>query len=158
LDGCASTLEVLRRHLEETHTAILDGLTVMQICTRATPIGAGTLPEPVGAGDAPNSELVLMRQDNPLDEPGYEVARGDEWLCWSQLELAEGHCDQQIDVDEETGAWKIGKAWYVWEVSILRPNDYVPGLIVSNLRVQESRTLLRRYRLAKRLLAGRISH
>jgi hypothetical protein len=158
LEGSAGALEVLRRHLEERHAAIMDGMAVLQVCTREMPIGLATHPEPVCAKDAPNAELVLMRQDNPLDEAGNEVARGDELLCWSQLELAEEQRHLQITIDEETGGWRIGKRCYVWEISILRPNEYVPGLIVANLTVAESRALLRRYRIAKRLLSHQISH
>jgi hypothetical protein len=157
LEGAASTFENLRRHLEESQRAILDGITVMQLCSRPLPAGSW-LPNPVRASDTCNAELVLLREDNDLD-PGsrYEIARGDELLCWGQLEMAQENRLQQIRVDEETGAWHIDSARYVWEFATLRPREYVPGLIVSNLTVQESKKLLHRYRLAKRIDANRLA-
>lgn len=158
LEGAATALESVRRHLEESGTAILDGITVIQLCSRRLPAGNVLMPDPVHPTDAGNAELILLREDNELD-PGsrYEIARGDELLCWSQLEMAEEKRELQVRIDDETGAWHIGRARYVWEFATLRPKEYVPGLIVSNLTVQESRKLLHRYRLAKRIDANRLT-
>ena len=48
--------------------------------------------------DIPYSELVLLRQDSELDA-GYEIVRGDEAACWTQLLTAvESHPLQDIAV------------------------------------------------------------
>jgi hypothetical protein len=159
LDGSATCLEKLRRYLEESHRAILDGVAVIELCTQHKSVGLGLLPEPLRASDAANTELVLLREDDQQD-PGsrFEIARGDEMICWSQLEMAEDHHEQEIRIDEETGAWHVGRARYVWEFSTLRPMDYIPGLLTSNLSVRQSHKLLRRYKRAKQMLSGHVTY
>jgi len=158
LDGSASALEHLRRYLEESKRAILDGVAVLQLCRGSMAPWQAPWPQPVRPADACNSELVLLREDNELDPgSGFEIARGDELICWSQLELAaEDHRNQEITIDG--GAWRISDARYVWQLSTLHPKDYVPGLVISALGVRESRKLLRRYRFAKRIFPGRLAN
>src|SRR5581483_2803948 len=124
LDDAPAALETLRRHLEETGKAIVDGVAVLHLCGTATDLLGGLLPQPVRARDVCNSELVLVRADDELD-PGYEIARGDEMTCWSQFELAiDDHKTREVILDG--GAWRVGAGRYVWQLSTLYPNDVVP--------------------------------
>lgn len=150
LEGAASALESLRRRIEESRRATLDGLALVRYCSTRD---KGALPYcPWGltqAADAPYSELVLMRENHDL-APGYEIARGDEVACWQQLlQALEGHSPSDIRVDE-VGAWLCGRARYAWEVVTLRPHEVVPGLTKSNLPMDESCHLLRRFQAAVR--------
>lgn len=150
LEGAASALESLRRRIEESRRATLDGLALVRYCSTRD---KGALPYcPWGvtqAADAPYSELVLMREDHDL-APGYEIVRGDEVACWQQLlQALEGYSPSDIRVDE-VGAWLCGRARYAWEVVTLRPHEVVPGLAHSNLPMDESRHLLRRFQGAVR--------
>lgn len=150
LDGSVSAFERVRRSLEETDKGILDGIAVLKACANTRP--APYLLQQVRIGDAPNSELVLSRDDFSDPYSSNEIARGDEMVCWWQLELAEK--DREISVSEEDGAWHIGDARYMWYVVSLHPNEYVPGLKTRNLGVDESKTMLRRYLGARRILGG----
>jgi hypothetical protein len=125
LEGAASALESLRRRIEESRRATLDGLALVRYCSTRD---KGALPYcPWGvtqAADAPYSELVLMREDHDL-APGYEIVRGDEVACWQQLlQALEGYSPSDIRVDE-VGAWLCGRARYAWEVVTLRPHEVV---------------------------------
>ena len=151
LDDSPATLERLRRVLEESGLAVLDGVAVLQLCDRRV---AGPGPQAVRPSDAGNSELILLREDNGVDS--YEIARGDELICWSQIELAEKY--RAIEIELEEGAWLVGGGRYVWHVATLHPKDYVPGLVTYGLSVRESESLLRRYRMAKRVLSGPLKH
>lgn len=152
LDGFPAILERLRRFLEECGRAILDGVAVLQLCDR--PVPQVPSPQPVRLTDAGNSELVLLREDNGIDS--YEIARGDELTCWSQLELAEDYRDFEVVFNE--GAWLVSGGRYVWQLVTLHPNDHVPGLVTSTLSTRESEVLLRRYKMAKQLLSGPLQH
>ena len=83
---------MVRRRLEETEKAILDGMATLQICGRYGPevlVKLPAVPQPVTPDDTCNSELVFLREDNELmPGDGFEIARGDEMTCWAQLELA----------------------------------------------------------------------
>lgn len=157
LEGAPAALEKLRRHLEETGRAVLDGFAVMQLCANSKdPMGS------VGAvslADVANSELVLVREDDE-DDPraGYEIARGDEVTCWHQLELSlrndtTGEMPEvQISIpDEGAGAWFVNGIRCVWVLETLKPKEYVPGRIEGFLGIPECGRLLRRYKLAKRI-------
>jgi len=150
LDSSVSAFERVRRSLEETDKGILDGIAVLKACTATRP--APYLLQQVCARDAPNSELVLSRDDYSDPYSSNEIARGDEMVCWWQLELAEK--GREISVSEEDGAWHIGDGRYMWHLVTLHPKDYVPGLITRNLGVDESKTMLRRYLGARRILGG----
>ncbi|ODS71943.1 MAG: hypothetical protein ABS43_19395 [Bordetella sp. SCN 67-23] len=164
LTEAPAAFEMVRRRLEETEKAILDGVATLQICGRYGPEVLAKLPavpQPVTPDDTCNSELVLLREDNKL-MPGdrFEIARGDEMTCWAQLELAvkEEAKGQALEVSLEEGAWHMGKGRYVWQMTTLHPEDYVPGQAHSMLTEAESQKLLRRYRLAKRILGGKVKH
>jgi hypothetical protein len=150
LDGSARAFERVRRSLEETDKGILDGITVLKACTDTWP--SPSLHQQVKTSDAPNSELVLSRDDYRDPYSSNEIARGDEMVCWWQLELAEK--GREIRVSEEDGAWHIVDARYMWHLVTLHPQDYVPGLVIRNLGVDESKTMLRRYLAARRILGG----
>lgn len=150
LEGAASALETLRRFVEESQRATLDGLALMRYCSTRD---KAALPYSLWGGsqvaDVPYSELVLMRKDHEFDA-GYEIVRGDEVACWQQLLIAlEGYEPTDIAVDE-VGAWDCGGARFEWEVATLRPHDVVPGLAVANLPTDESSHLLRRFQAAVR--------
>jgi hypothetical protein len=150
LEGAASALETLRRHVEESRRATLDGLALARFCSSRDRDALPYCPWPVTqASDAPYSELVLMHQDHELDA-GYEIVRGDEVACW--LQLLEALAAQQpsaIRLDDD-GAWLSGNERYLWEVVTLRPHEVVPGLSHANLPFDESRHLLRRFQAAVR--------
>lgn len=164
LTEAPAAFEMVRRRLEETEKSILDGVATLQICERYGPgvlAKLPTVPQPVTPDDTCNSELVLLREDNELKPgDGFEIARGDEMTCWAQLELAvkEEAKGQALEISLEEGAWRVGKGRYVWQMTTLHPEDYVPGQVHSMLSEAESEKLLRRYRLAKRILGGKVKH
>lgn len=164
LTGAPAAFEMVRRRLEETEKAILDGVATLQICGRYGPEVLATLPavpQPVMPDDTCNSELVLLREDNELmPGGGFEIARGDEMTCWAQLELAvkDEAKGQLLEISLEEGAWCVGKGRYVWQMTTLHPEDYVPGQVHTMLTEAEAEKLLRRYRLAKRILGGKVKH
>ena len=168
VNGCLTeapaTFEMVRRRLEETEKAILDGVATLQICGRYGPevlVKLPAVPQPVTPDDTCNSELVLLREDNELmPGDGFEIARGDEMTCWAQLELAvkDEAKGQPLEISLEEGAWRVGKGRYVWQMTSLHPEDYVPGQVHTVLTEAESEKLLRRYRLAKRILGGKVKH
>jgi hypothetical protein len=164
LTEAPAAFEMVRRRLEETDKAILDGVAALQVCGRHGPEVLAKLPampQPVSPDDTCNSELVLLREDNELmPGDGFEIARGDEMTCWSQLELAvkEEAKGQPLEISLEEGAWRVGKGRYVWQMTTLHPEDYVPGQVHTMLTEAESEKLLRRYRLAKRILGGKVKH
>ena len=157
LDDAPPALERLRRYLEETGEAVLDGVAVLQLCHAYNGRLNFMLPRAPNVADACNSELILVRADNELDT-GYEIARGDEMTCWYQFELAiKDHRSEAVTIDEEYGAWHVGAGRYVWQLSTLRQKEIVPGLMIHELGFDESQRLLGRYRHAKRVFDGRIA-
>lgn len=134
LQGVQPVVEALRRSLEETGKATLDGVAVIQASQSMT--------------DAVHSELVLMQSAHELDI-GFELARGDEVECWAQLELAlEGNCTNAV-IDETDGTWVLNDRRFMWEVATIRPkHEYGPQLEMRNLNVEASTRLFRRYQLA----------
>lgn len=154
LTGVGSGLETLRRRLEETHLALLDGFAVLGWCDSRTQPWLG-FPS-IAANDAHNTELVLTREDNPLmPGSGYEIVRGDEVACWTQFDLAlEGKLGA-IAVNDD-GGWTCGEARFVWSIVTLQPNGFVPGLASQQIGPSAASKLLHRYRLAKRILGRRL--
>lgn len=153
LKGAGLALEWVRRHVEESGLAVLDGFAAAHYCERLHPWIPG-LPESV-TDDAPNTELVVVRNDNPLVPGGYEVARGDELTCWVQLERAldEKVAKTAISVDED-GAWRCGETRFEWQMVTLRRGEFYPGLAVQALTLAQSGKLLHRYKLSKRIVRG----
>ena len=157
LDDAPPAIERLRRYLEETGEAVLDGVAVLQLCQAYNGRLNFMVPRAPNAADTCNSELILVRADNELDT-GYEIARGDEMTCWYQFELAiKDHRSEEVTIDEEYGAWHVAAGRYVWQLSTLRPKEIIPGLMIHELGFDESQHLLRRYRHAKRVFGGRIA-
>lgn len=156
LHDAPPVLEKLRRHLEETGKAVLDGYAVLDLCARSHPRPGDVMA--VAVTDVPNSELVLLREDDE-DDPrsGYEIARGDEVACWHQLELSMRNdtMDLMPEVEitvpnEGVGCWLVNERRYVWVLETLKPNEYVPGLIKHFIGPGDCERLFRRYQLAKR--------
>jgi hypothetical protein len=151
LNGASGALAYLRRHIEETRSGFIDGLATLQLCDQRAfeRIGGPS----ITPADAPNSELILLRQDNPLDPGGYEIVRGDELTCFGQLEAAtEGESrTATISVDDD-GGWNCGKARFAWQLATLKPREFVPGLVMQGLGPRDTSRLLHRYRVAKRVL------
>ena len=161
LQEAPAAFETLRRHLEESGQAVLDGVAVLQLCNRYSREVLDRLPsipQPVRPTDAGNSELVLLREDDELmPGSGYEIARGDELTCWAQLHLAmKDHKSEGITLDD--GAWRIGGGRYVWQLSTIHPKDFVPGLVITTLSETDSEKLLRRYKLVQRVLSQNFKH
>lgn len=164
LAGSAVAMEKLRRHLEESGLAVVDGCAVLHLCAnshdRPSSINAVTV------ADVPNSELVLLREDHE-DDPhsGYEIARGDELTCWHQLELSlrddRTGVMPSISITTPTeggGAWFVNGIRHVWAVETIKPNEYVPGRVFRQIGIDDCERLLRRYKLAKRIHAGGFRH
>jgi hypothetical protein len=153
LKGAGLALEWVRRHVEESWLAVLDGFAAAYYCERPHPWIPG-LSEFV-TDDAPNTELVVVRNDNSLVPGGYEVARGDELTCWLQLEQALDAkvATTAVSVDED-GAWRVGEARFEWKVVTLRRGEFYPGLAVQVLTLAQSEKLLHRYKLSKRIVRG----
>jgi hypothetical protein len=157
LQEAPPALEKLRRHLEETGKAVLDGYAVLQLCSHSHSRPGEAMS--VSAADVPNSELVLHREDDE-DDPrsGYEIARGDEVTCWHQLELSmrndttDTMPELEITVPQEgAGCWLVNGRRYVWVLETLKPKDYVPGRIEHFIGPGDCERLFRRYQLAKRI-------
>jgi hypothetical protein len=148
LAGAGSALEYLRRHLEEAQIAVIDGLATLQGCDRDAWLAGYPTIDP---SDAYNSELVLMREDHPVNSQGFEVTRGDELACWAQFDLATDGRAGAIEVDDD-GGWVSQRGRYTWMLVTLKPNEFVPGLVQHHMGPREATGLLRRYHLAKRLL------
>ena len=160
-----AALEKVRRHLEETGKAVLDGYAALYLCAssrdRVDDFNA------VGAGDVVNSELVLMREPDEDDlHSGYEIARGDELTCWHQLHLSLRNDRTELEASridvsvpqEGVGAWFVNGVRHVWALETLKPNDFVPGRIHCQLGIGDCERLLRRYRLARRIHDGGFRH
>jgi len=151
--GAGPVFESVRRRLEETQTAVLDGYALLQFCSNAASEdfigGSGAR---VSTSDVVTSELILLRDDFDVGPEGaYEIARGDEEYCWLQLDLAlEGKVQVADSVD---GAWHAGDARFVWKVATIHPKGYVPGLTVSE-RIDFGKSLFHRYKLAQRILGN----
>jgi hypothetical protein len=135
LEGAKRVIEALRRRLEETGKATVDGAAVVMLCENMT--------------DALYSELIVMQSEHELDI-GFEVARGDELECWAQMELACKSAGEDAGLDVETGAWQMGGRRLTWEFATIRPDEYIPGLRVTALNQEASAKLFRRYKQAKR--------
>jgi hypothetical protein len=160
LEDAPPALEKLRRHLEESGHAVLDGYAVLQLCASST--DRKGMPGSVAIADVVNTELVLIREDDE-DDPraGYEIARGDELTCWHQLELSlrNDTTNEMPDVritvpDEGNGAWFVNGIRYVWVLETLKPKEYVPGRVRRFIGIPDCVRLLRRYKVAKRIHGG----
>lgn len=157
LQDAPPALEKLRRHVEETGNAVLDGYAVLDLCARSHSRPGEVMA--VTVADTPNSELVLHREDDE-DDPrsGYEIARGDEVTCWHQLELSmrndttDTMPELEITVPQEgVGCWLVNGRRYVWVLETLKPKEYVPGRIEHFIGPGDCERLFRRYQLAKRI-------
>lgn len=158
-------IEKLRRHLEQSGKAVLDGYSALYLCAN-TFNRSGSI-NAVTASDVVNSELVLLREPDE-DDPhsGYEIARGDELTCWHQLELSlrddrtnlpPAGMDVVVPV-EGVGAWFVNGVRYVWALETLKPQEFVPGRIYRQLGIPDCERMLRRYKLAKRIHSGGFRH
>ena len=157
LHDAPTALEKLRRHLEETGKAVLDGYAVLDLCARSHSRPGEVMA--VTVADIPNSELVLLREDDE-DDPrsGYEIARGDEVTCWHQLELSMRNDTTDVMPEleiivprEGVGCWLVNERRYVWVLETLKPKEYVPGRIQHFIGPGDCERLFRRYQLAKRI-------
>lgn len=102
---------------------------------------------------------MLLREDNELNPASaFEIACGDEMTCWAQFEMAIKDHVEGVVIELDGGAWRADAGRYVWELSTIRPKEYVPGLATRRLNEQDSERLLRRYRLAKNISSGRVRH
>ncbi|WP_227105502.1 glyoxalase superfamily protein [Chromobacterium rhizoryzae] len=156
LADASGALERLRRHLEEPGKAILDGLAVFQLCRSLSSGLSHANSTDLTMADVVNSELVLLQVDHELDS-GYEIARGDELTCWSQLKLASKKQGVQA-ITLKDGAWIIGEARYIWQLSTIRPKDISPGLLIQEFNEANSAALLRRYHATSRFFLHGIPH
>lgn len=156
LKGFSSALELVRRGVEESGLAVLDGFAVAHYCELAPAHPWTTQGTQTVTDDALNSELIVVRNDNPL-AVGHEIARGDELTCWRQLDQDLKDGAPSISIDDQ-GAWECGNARYEWQLMTFalgpKPGDYYPGLRTQSLTQTQSEKLLHRYRLAKRVLLG----
>jgi hypothetical protein len=141
LQLAVAAVEGLRRRLEESSRAVVDGLAATQFCLQ-TPHPEPTFEDPL------NSELVVV---DVAPGPSYleEIARGDEVKCWAELdELFEG-----ADYTATGSNWVTPRHQLQWSLSTLRTSGPAPMLVTRTLTPEETGRLLRRYRNAVR--AGR---
>jgi hypothetical protein len=154
--------ETIRRYFEESGKAVVDGAAVVRLCSRRARDANVTNPDATHAVEqARNSELVLWRQDDDTAEPGsgYEIARGDEMTCWSQLDMAlQEEAGENGPGSLDDSAWRFGDGRYVWRLETLQPGEFKPELTITVLSQDESTRLYRRYRLAQRLCAGSVRY
>lgn len=165
VNSAAIAMETLRRRIEEQHHGLLDGVEVLRLCARASNDQGDLAAFKIGPLEVANSELILSQEDNPLWPDGFEIARGDELTCWHQLLLSlrddsTGRPPAAIDVrvHEEDGAWHIGSARFVWTLSTVRPNDFIPGLHMRQLGFDDAHRLKRRFDIARRVLGEHFTH
>lgn len=146
--GAVTALEHLRRRLEETGKAILDGFAVAQLCQANAPTNflGGS------AADARNSELVLREE---LSLGGHvEIARGDEMACWSELDLVVP--PQDAPACEPDGTWSLAGRRFTWHIQTTNSLQSSVVLATVPLRPEQSSRLLRRYRKARDIFQGRL--
>lgn len=136
-----AAVEGLRRRLEETSRAVIDGLAAVQFCLQ-TPY-----PEPAFE-DPLNSELVVV-DVAPGPSHFEEIARGDEVECWAELE----ELFERPDYTATGSNWVTSRHQLQWSLSTLRVSGPAPQLLTRKLTSEETGRLLRRYRNAVR--AGR---
>ncbi|RIX73086.1 hypothetical protein [Acidovorax cavernicola] len=148
LDGAATALEKLRRHLEENGKAVLDGYAVLQLCADAPDVGDPLLQ--IGASDAATSELVLAIEK---DGQHIEVTRGDEVATWRMLDGFQ----VALPTDGTTG-WLANGGRVVWTRETLKRGEFAPELNTTTLRRRECEQFLRRYNLAKRIRGAGFAH
>jgi len=146
--GAVTALEHLRRRLEETGKAVLDGFAVAQLCQANGPTNflGGS------AADARNSELVLREELSP---GGYvEIARGDEMACWSELSLVAP--TEDAPTCEAAGTWSLAGRRFTWHIQTTNSVQSSVVLGTVPLRPEQSSRLLRRYRKARDIFQGRL--
>lgn len=162
LEGSPAAFETVRRGLEETGLAVLDGFTVLQLCGRYSADERARLPSiprPLDTRDTCDSELVLMQGDNDVfPGDGFEIARGDELNCWYQLDLAMRDKDAKEIAVGESGVWRIGSLRFYWQMNTVQPTKFAPMLTTTLLDTRASEKLFRRYKLAKRTFSGALKH
>ncbi|SMG39415.1 hypothetical protein [Paraburkholderia susongensis] len=159
LDGASTAIEGLRRRFEETQEAVVEGVAPLQLCSDPETDNASFPPSA-----APFAELVLMRVDGDYQD-GYEIARGNEFTCWSQFELA---CQKDSDRSEDIwvtpevniadAAWMCRGGRYVWQLAKLSRNGTSAHLTIRELDEKATRKLLKRYLLARSRFGGRMEH
>ncbi|WP_157991662.1 glyoxalase superfamily protein [Caldimonas tepidiphila] len=156
LADAPAVLEALRRHIEEVCHVVLDGTAVFRLLSKNARWGEAL--QLSFTSMVLNCELVVLRQDDPRDpESGYEIARGDEMICWSQLDLADEE-EQGVEITLNGDSWRRGEARYVWELHVLKPGTFVPSLHIHRLDAEDVQRLLRRYRTAKHHSSGPLRH
>jgi len=158
LNGAAATFESLRRRFEETGQALVEGLAVLALCVDT--VSDASFPPSASA----LTELVLLRMDGDAHE-GYEIARGNEFTCWSQFELASQgdglrSYEQWVtpDVQMDGAAWRCGDGRYEWQLARLSKSGVTTHLTTRELSETASHRLLRRYVLARKKFGGRMPH
>lgn len=143
LTGATTALEGLRRFIE--HDAILDGVAALSAHLRLADIGQDMLTfAPIG-----NAELVVLRN-------GAEIARGDEYGCWLELDHALRIGDMygpalKGDVVLDGGTWRVGDESLTWH--LFQVGEGMAGVGGSRfpLSEQQSATLYSRYLRARRI-------
>lgn len=141
LDLAVAAVEGLRRRLEETSRAVVDGLAAPQFCLQA-PHAEPAFEDPL------NSELVVV-DVAPGSSYSEEIARGDEVKCWAELE----ELFERPDYTANGSNWVTPLHQLQWSLSTLRTSGPAPMLVTRTLTPEETGRLLRRYRNAVR--AGR---
>jgi hypothetical protein len=144
-----SALEHLRRRVEETGKAVLDGFAVAQLCH----MNAHTNFLGGSAAQAANSELVL-RQSAARVGADVEIGRGDEMTCWAELNLSTQVQDVPSLADD--GAWVVKGKRFVWSVQTSAEMQSSMVLSTMPLNPEQSRKLFRRYRIAHRVFQGQL--
>ena len=155
LIGAERAIEYLRRQMEESGRAIVNGAAVVRICgfnRRHRDVSVGTL----DVSQVPHATLKVRREDDPSSPgDGYEIAAGEEVTCWGELDGLLPELGGSIEMDEE-GGWVCGRARFVWCVQLIKGTSMAPEIRQVRCSPEDSRQLLHRYTLAQRIYKGRM--
>jgi hypothetical protein len=139
-EGAQSGLEAVRRRLEETAQAFLDGMLVAQ-----------RMPS---AQLASRTRLVLSQLSTSGGDP-FEVGRGSEVSCFEQFELLRNERDAAANVlrtfSLDGALWFDGEGHFKWQLCTAAAGEVV-DVSYRDLDAAESAKLLHRYRLARRMI------
>jgi len=101
---------------------------------------------------------MLLRENNERQPgSGFEIARGDKMICWSQLELATKDRDEDSVLQLDDVACALVQAATLWSSALSNQGRTCPAWSYDH-NEQDVERLHLGYRLAKSIFAGRVKH